>query len=126
MYQSKQQIYTETKQQLKIRIIKYISEKNIRRSQGVRRKVRLEKYISANDSRKDARIRYSAFFSGMEILQKSKDYTRKIIDGFVCYEFQGLAKNGEIVSVHLREEEFQKDKILFLISTFYKKKTSSL
>ena len=60
MYQAKQQIYTETKEQLKTRIWKYI------------------------------------------------------------------AKNGELVIVHLREEESKKDKILFLISTFYKKKTSPL
>lgn len=121
MYKSKYSIIKETKQQLKKRIIRYIEKHSLRRCSALRRKVRMDKYIDANNFRIDAKIRYSAFFSGIDILQKSKKYTKKIIDGYVCFEITGYAKNNEIVTLHLREESIDKDKILFLISTFYKK-----
>ncbi len=121
MYQSNQDLSTKTKIQLESNIKKYIQDNPIKRCKALKRNIRLDKYIEANKKRKDVKIRFSAFLVGMDILKKSKKFTQKKKKGFNCFELKGLALNKEIVTLHLREEIYKKDKILYLISTFYKK-----
>lgn len=120
MFHSKKLLSKHTRQQNQMRIMKHISSNTHVCSKVLRRKVNLSKYIDSNIQRSDAFIRFASFFVGLDIVKKSKDYEVKYIDGFRCFEISGSAKNGELVKVHIREEIIEKDRILFLISTFYK------
>jgi hypothetical protein len=120
MYYSRHPISNQTKQQLKARIEEYISRHPVRRCKALKRNVQLSKYIAATNTRADAVLRYRSFFCAMQIIAKASDCKEKMINGFKCFEIQGRAQGGEVVTIHMREEVHDKDKILYLISTFYK------
>lgn len=121
MYQSRISITPSTTSENKKVVRKYMNDSTSHKCFLLKRRIELCRFVEANEKRADASIRFASFLVGIDILKKSKDYTQKIIDGFVCYEIQGLAKNKELVMVHIREEKTEKGKQLFLISTFYKK-----
>lgn len=119
MYKSKVSISKRTTSENKKIVKNYLKKHKTFKCGVLRRKIFLEKFYKVNEKRKSASIRFQSFFAGLDILRKARKYTKKIIDGYTCFEIIGYAKNEEIVSIHLREETYQKDKKLFLLSTFY-------
>lgn len=84
--------------------------------------MKLNRFLDANEQRKDAALRYQCFFIALDIAGHERKILTKFLDGKRCFEIYGKAKNGEVVRLHLREEVEQKDKVLYLISCFWKKK----
>ena len=121
MYQSKVSLSPFTTAENKKVTKKYLTNNNSHKCSVLRRRVNIGKFYDANKERKDASVRFSSFLTGVDILKKSKNITKIIKDGFVCYEIQGLTRNKELVMVHIREENTENGRELFLISTFYKK-----
>ena len=121
MYQSKVSLSYRTTSENKRDVKKYLSDHKNHKCSILRRRITLHLYYESNVNRKDASMRFASFLTGIDILKKSKNITKSIKDGFKCYEVQGLAKNKELVMVHVREEEAKTGRQLFLISTFYKK-----
>ncbi len=121
MYHSKKSLSYRTTSENKKKVYKYLQFHKTHKCGALKRKVSLLKYYEANEKREDASIRFSSFIVGLDILRGSKKIRKVIKNKYVCFEVQGYAKNNELVSIHLREEIYKKDKKLFLISTFYKK-----
>jgi len=121
MYFSKVSLSYRTTSENKKKVKKYISFHKNHKCGILKRKVSLEKYFESNEKREDASVRFASFIVGLDILRSSKECTKIIKNGYICFEISGISKNKELVMVHLREEIINKDRILFLISTFYKK-----
>ena len=87
-----------------------------------RRRVLLIKYLDATHGRIDKTRRRQKFRAGVELIQKATatDMTNQIIEpsGDRAFEFKGTTPSGKIVTVHIREEIEDKDRRLYLISTF--------
>ncbi len=87
-----------------------------------KRPVFLEKYIEYNQDKRDKTRRMQFFFCAIDLLKQVRiiDITsHKTINGKKCFEFLWKSKCGQEFGVHIREETIDKDKKLFLISTFW-------
>lgn len=88
---------------------------------ALQKKISLAKLPEAIVERKqDSKKRLQCFFVAIEILKKSSDYKTTSIKGEKCFEVRVLSREGNMVFLHLREEIKRKDKVTYLVSTFYK------
>jgi hypothetical protein len=88
------------------------------------RPVFLNRYLEASNNRKDKTRRKRLFQVAIELIKRATedDITSKQKEQFgIGYSLKGLLLNGMILNVHIREESDNKDKRLFLISTFLDK-----
>lgn len=121
MYQSRKNISCFPKSALINDFLLFLSRKGKIYCKHLGRSIFLEKLPEILLLRKDSKNRLECFFVAIDIIQHSHYWKEKIIDGFRCYEAVGYTKNNDKVSVHIREEIFQKDKKFFFISCFHKK-----
>lgn len=88
---------------------------------GNKRPVFLEKYLESTVDRTDGTYRMRYFAPAIELLRNALE--NDIIKySETEYEILGSCPNADIVAVHIREETEQKDRRLYLISTFGKGK----
>lgn len=124
MYQSSISINRTYNKPHLLKLLKKFLKKNKKISfKSLKREVSLAKLPEAITERKrDAKIRLQCFFVAIDILRKSHGHKELTINGDTCFEVHGKDKNGDNVFLHLREEKSEhKDRIVYLISTFWKK-----
>lgn len=79
----------------------------------------LDKYFHATNNRPDRRERFQLLFPAIELLKEAWIWVeQKKIDHYTCYEVEGMTHDETIFRVHIREEILQKDRRLYLISTY--------
>ncbi|MDP2104234.1 MAG: hypothetical protein Q8K26_04920 [Candidatus Gracilibacteria bacterium] len=86
-----------------------------------KRPIFLGKYLECMLKKRDKTQRMQLFFCAIALFKKVGVLdisSQKIIDGKRCFEFLGVSKCGQEFGIHIREETIEKDKKLFLISTF--------
>ena len=88
---------------------------------GNKRPVFLSKYLKSTIDRADGTHRMRYFAPAIEILKNAWEIDI-IAHSQSEYEVLGSCPNGDITAVHIREEIEQKDRRLYLISTFGKGK----
>lgn len=122
MYKSKRRILNEPKAALLKKIEDHINQSHQAYCRFAKRNCKLERFAESNKMRKNGRQRLSSFFVALDIL-KHQTESQKIVDekGYTCFNIRGYDKNGILIEVHIREEIIQKDRILFLVSSFPKK-----
>ena len=116
MYQSKKRISTDNMQQLKSDLGYLLKRQKKVICKSLKRPVSLEKLPDVFTKRHDAKRRLQALIVGLDIVRHSPSCAKRIIKGYICYEFRGKDIEGNLVTVHLREEVMRKDRILFLVS----------
>ena len=88
---------------------------------GNKRPVFLSKYLESTIDRTDGTFRMRYFSPAIEILKNATEIN-VIKHSENEYEILGLCPNGDITAIHIREEMEQKNRKLYLISTFGKNK----
>lgn len=122
MYQSKITIDRKNAHTLRKYLDDFLDNKKYIVCKALRnRKVFLSELPEAITERGDSTRRLRCFFAGLDILRRSHDFELRVKGGKNEYEIRGLAAGGEKVLIHLKEEmRRDKNKKLYLISTFYK------
>jgi hypothetical protein len=85
---------------------------------GKKRPVFLEKYLDATQNKTDRTLRLRLFFLWLELIKSADSYTQKNEKWGISYELRRRISEKDTLVVHIREELEQKDKKLFLISTY--------
>ena len=88
---------------------------------GNKRPVFLSKYLESTVNRADGTHRMRYFAPAIELLRNALE-SDIIKYSETEYEILGSCPNTDIIAVHIREEIEQKDRRLYLISTFGKGK----
>jgi len=123
MYQSKKSIQKKALPALKKYFLKYLNQHSKIYCSAVKRPVFFDKQPDAILKRKDVKYRLEAFYVGIDILRHSKNIVLWKKDGQNGISLQGLSKESEIVTVHVREEiSADKNRRLFFISSFHKQR----
>ncbi len=86
---------------------------------GKKRPIFLSKYLEVNRDRTDGTRRLRFFDAAIRYLKNAQP---KDVSSYSSTEFEiiWITRSGEKFAMHIREESIQKDKKLFLISTFEK------
>lgn len=120
MYQSSIYASKAGAQFLRIELVQILRYKNSIYSKALKRKVFFDKLPEVLLARKDCKHRLQCFIVSLDILKKSKTCTVNPNNDSE-FEVLGLAKNGEVVRIHLREElDEKKNKKVYFVSCFYK------
>ncbi len=85
-----------------------------------RRPVFFDKYIETTKKRRDKTRRKQKLPPALELIAKARkgDIRSRVSQKGMCYEIKGVTGNGIEITVHIREEIVNKNKMLYLISTF--------
>lgn len=124
MYQSKFTINKKPLLILKKTFLEFLQSTTKIYCSALKRPIFLDKQPEAILNRKDAKVRLAAFDVAIDILKHSKicKTWQHSNSRIIAFSIHGLSLEGYLVSIHIREETFKKDRRLYLISIFYKDK----
>jgi hypothetical protein len=120
MYKSKKQIENKSLLTLKKYLEIFLQKNRFIYCKSLKRKVFLDKLPKVIIKRKGCKDRLRCFFVGVDLIQNSKKYSKRYKNKKAEFEIVGFSNEGKKVFAHIREEkDIQKNKRLFLISTFF-------
>ncbi len=126
LYRSKKHAYIFAKGEILKQIAEFVAKNPKINVRCLRRKASLLKFEKILLSRGPKwKQRARVFFVALDILRRASAVHSTCTDknGFRCYAIKGMAADGTVVEIHLREEvSIHKDRVLFFVSCFPVKK----
>jgi hypothetical protein len=120
MYKSNKFIQNKSLPSLKKDLQNLLNSHKYIYCKALRRKIFLDKLPEVIIKRLDARRRLQCFFIAIDVIKNSQNYMEREKDKQIEFEFFGFSAENKKVFIHIREEkDAQKNKRLFLVSTFF-------